>query len=789
MSHPAPGAPGSEPFWTSSQKMGLGTSLNPSSQTWFTLAKGVVTEVYYPSIDTVALRQLLFLVVGPDGTFYSEKRDCDFQYKTSSAGVPCWEVTTTAKDGAFQIRKTVYTDPYRNALIVEGEFIALKGEQGDYTIYLHVNPHLRNYGYGNSGFVDDYKGVPMLFAEKYDFCVAAVAEPAFKKRTVGYVGVSDGWEQLSQSGELKERYTEATEGNIGLTGQLETDAHGKFRIVVGFGRTRAIAAQLARASLTLPDKEMRESYVRPWMEVQRAADPIFKQAVEPAKSLLKTSLMVLKAHQTKIFRGSIIASLSIPWGGSRADKSLGGYHLVWPRDLVESAFGLAAVNDLHGARQVLHYLMCTQEADGHWAQNMWVDGSVYWTGVQMDETALPILLASYLKKKGALGELDPWLMVKRAAEYVAKNGPMTQEDRWEENAGYTPFTLAAEIAALVIASDFYRERGLEKEADYLLDIADRWNDHIEERLYVKDTPLSRELGIEGYYVRITEEGAGLEGEIPIRNRAVQEMEHKSSEIVSTDALAFVRFGLRRANDPRMLNTVKAIDATLIKETKRGPVWLRYRFDGYGEKEDGSDYDGTGVGRGWPLLVGERAHYELAKGDTQQAEHLFSVMGNFASTTHLIPEQVWDSPDIPEKGLFNGEPTASAMPLVWAHGEYLKLWCSLQEKRLFDLPPEVAERYHDKVTKCHFDSWRFNHKIRKCSFERTLRFELLAPAKVRYSIDGWETTQEKETHDTGLGIHYLDIPQDELEGRKGIEFTFYWSESDQWEETNFSIEKI
>ncbi|MFP3581742.1 hypothetical protein SB659_19475, partial [Arthrobacter sp. SIMBA_036] len=90
--------------------------------------------------------------------------------------------------------------------------------------------------------------------------------------------------------------------------------------------------------------------------------------------------------------GAIIASLSIPWGSSKGDDDLGGYHLVWTRDLVETAGGLLAAGAHADALEVLDYLVATQEADGHWVQNSWLDGRPYWKGIQMDETAFPILL-------------------------------------------------------------------------------------------------------------------------------------------------------------------------------------------------------------------------------------------------------------------------------------------------------------------------------------------------------------------------------------------------------------
>ena len=213
-------------------------------------------------------------------------------------------------------------------------------------------------------------------------------------------------------------------------------------------------------------------------------------------------------------------------------------------------------------------------------------------------------------------------------------------------------------------------------------------------------------------------------------------------MVSPDALALVRFGLRAADDPRIVNTVKVIDALLKVDTPRGPSWHRYNGDGYGEHDDGSPFDGTGTGRAWPLLTGERGHYELAAGRPARAEELAAAMEAFAGDGQLIPEQVWDAPDIAERELFTGQASGSAQPLVWAHAEYLKLRRSIQEGRVFDQPPQTVARYvaGGKRT-TPYAIWRFNQKIRTMTAGRILRVETLARATVVWGVDGWQQVQE------------------------------------------------
>ncbi|HEY3415928.1 MAG TPA: glycoside hydrolase family 15 protein, partial [Armatimonadota bacterium] len=260
----------------------------------------------------------------------------------------------------------------------------------------------------------------------------------------------------------------------------------------------------------------------------------------------------------------------------------------------------------------------------------------------------------------------------------------------------------------------------------------------------------------------------------------------ATQVVSCDALALVRFGLRAPDDPRILNTLKVVDALLKVETPIGPAWHRYNDDGYGEHEDGSAFDGTGIGRLWPLLVGERAHYELSADHIAEAERLRTTMEAFANDGGMIPEQIWDSPDNPEHELYFGRPSGSAMPLVWAHAEYVKLCRSLRQGQVFDMLPQSTRRYLVEHTDSSFDLWRFNHQTRLMPVGKILRIEVQAPAVVHWSGDGWHSVQDHETRDIGLGIHYVDLPTAQLPSGRHIDFTFYWPRAGHWEGTNFTM---
>ncbi|MGA8230313.1 MAG: hypothetical protein WB795_02435, partial [Candidatus Acidiferrales bacterium] len=260
----------------------------------------------------------------------------------------------------------------------------------------------------------------------------------------------------------------------------------------------------------------------------------------------------------------------------------------------------------------------------------------------------------------------------------------------------------------------------------------------------------------------------------------------ASAVVSPDALALVRYGLRAADDPRITNTVKVIDATLKTEVSTGPVWHRCTMDGYGETSDGGPFRSAGIGRGWPLLAGERAHYELARGSSAEASRLLGVMARQTSPGGLIPEQVWDAPDIPGRELFNGHPSGSGMPLVWAHAEYVKLARSLRDKRVFDMPPQTVQRYQVEKTGSSFSAWRFNHLANHLLQGTSLRVELLARALVHWSADNWKTVTDVKTVDSGLGLHYVDLPTSKLPVGKKVIFTFFWSDAGKWEGANWEV---
>jgi glucoamylase len=789
----APGWPGISPRWTSSAKSGIGTALNPHSRVWYTVSHGILNEVYFPRVDQACTRDLGLIITDGHSYFSEEKRHCSFENAPIEPGIPVYQLSNTSLDGRYRIHKEIFSDPYRNVVLQRIKFEPRQGKLADYRCYALLAPHIANWGFGNTGWTGDYKGHSMLFARRDHVTLAFACSHPWLARSVGFVGYSDGWHDLSEHFRLTWKYNRAENGNVALSGEVDlTACDGKFVFALGFGRNCWEAGQQAWSSLLEDTDEIRDHFVRQWRnwhdgllaldEPKRDAD------------LYRTSMAVLRTHESKDFVGGIIASLSIPWGFNKGDEDLGGYHLVWPRDLVETAGALVAGKAPIDALRVLRYLESTQEADGHWAQNLWLDGRPYWGGIQMDETAFPILLLDLLRREAGdlLGDLRRWWpLVRNAASFIVRNGPVTQQDRWEEDGGYSPFTLSVEIAALLAAADVADLLGETIPAEYLRDTADTWNDNIERWTYTIDGDLARQVGVEGYYVRIAPDSDGaaspLQGFVPIKNRLPDQSSVRASAVISPDSLALVRFGLRAHDDPRILNTIKVVDALLRAKLPQGPCWYRYNGDGYGEHDDGSPFDGTGVGRPWPLLAGERAHYEISAGRPEFADALLRVMeASTAGASRLIPEQVWDAPDIPELELFRGKPTGSACPLVWAHSEYIKLRRSLRDGRVFDQPPQTVQRYIVEKRHCRFFFWIFNNKARTMPCGKTLRIALLSPATVHWSMDNWKTSLDTHTRDTGLGVHVADLPTDKVPVSHEIVFTFLWDQESRWEGVNYSV---
>jgi glucoamylase len=767
------------PTWCSSAKEMVGCSLG-RSRLWFTIGGGTVNEVYYPRIDIPQIRDLGFIVADGRGFWVEVKRLWQHTVELETPGVPA--VRVVHRHERFQLTLRIVPCVERDALLID---VALTGD-AELRPYVLLAPHLGGTGNGNRAEVSEQSARCVLTATQgpYSLALAAVTgaqSEGLARASAGNVGVSDGWQDFHHHGAMTWSYAGAGPGNVALTGELARSSV----LALAFGSSSESAATLALTALFEPFEHTRDRCVEGWKRW-------YSGAIVPASYLaglpprcaeqFRISSMVLRAHQDKTYPGAMVASLSVPWGNTKEERE--GYHLVWPRDLVECAGALLAVGATREAGNTLRYLRATQLADGHWYQNQYLGSKPYWTGVQLDETALPVLLASLLAERGALEGTEVAEMTRRALSYIVRNGPASDQDRWEESAGLNTFTIAACIAALVSGADY-----LEPDArDLALIFADYWNSRLEDWTAVRDTPLARRFGIPGYYVRvapaqaIADRGA-FDRVLEIRNQAMDPGLPSSAQF-GVDFLQLVRFGLRSFDDPIIAGSVRLADAMLKVDTPNGPCWHRYFDDGYGEHDDGSAYDGVGRGRAWPLLTGERAHYEIACGNDPLP--LMEAMARMASPGGMLPEQVWDVAAIPERGLRPGQATGSAMPLAWTHAEYLKLVASRALGRPFDRPEAVWKRYGGKRSTPSRAIWCEHAAITGVRAGMSLVLALREPAIVRHGLDGWRGIVEEPTSPNSLGVHVLSIDTSSLAPGRHLDFTFRYMPGDRWVGRDYHI---
>jgi glucoamylase len=774
----APGAPGVSPTWCSSAKDVVGCALG-SSRLWFTIGGGIINEVYYPRIDTPQIRDLGFIVADGAGFWVEVKRLPQHQVQLGAPGTPA--VRCVHRHERFELILRVAPCELRDVLLIE---VSLSGDAA-LKPYALLAPHLGGTGHNNQARVVSYSARRILSAEQGPFALALAAatprqQDAWGRASAGYVGSSDGWHDFAHNGAMTWEYDSAGPGNVALLGELPRQAV----LALGIGSSPESAATLALSAVFAPFEVSWKRQLTDWTHWHAgnaSEEDLCADLPEQCAEQVRISTMVLRAHRDKIYPGAIVASLSVPWGNTRDERA--GYHLVWPRDLVESAGALLATGATREARNTLRYLLATQQPDGHWNQNQWLGGKDYWAGVQLDETAFPVLLAVGLDERQALAGTEVADMIRRALSFLVRQGPATEQDRWEEDAGLNTFTLAVCISALVAGAPYLPADSRE----LALAFADYWNARLEQWTSVCDMPLARLYGVSGYYVRvgpdqsISDDRFPKQTVVPIRNLQ-KDPDLPASSQVAVDFLQLVRFGLRRADDPLIVATVKVADALLKVDTPSGPCWHRYTDDGYGEHDDGSAFDGTGRGRAWPLLTGERGHYELCAG--RDPLPYLEAMTRMTSAGGMLPEQVWDTAPIPQRDLFPGRPSGSAMPLVWAHAEYLKLVASRALKRPFDRPTAVWERYRGERPALTRLIWTERAPAPELPEGASLSIALCAAAAVRWGLDGWQGVREDSTVASSLGLHVMQIDTARLRAGQRVDFTY--RSGTQWVGRDFSI---
>ncbi|TRX48401.1 glucan 1,4-alpha-glucosidase [Fulvivirga sp. M361] len=765
----APGSPGASSYWNYAGKTGIGTSYERYwnriydhqgetgniSKVWFSLAKGVITETAFGMIHEAQIKDIQFIIKGADFIdIESSDTHQEVAYlHTDDEGRPlslAYKLINTDKEGKYSIEKHVFTDPDEHTLFLR---VIFKAMDADITPYLLVNPHMNNTGSGDKGFIDseglhasENDRVYLTLKNSVEFTQTSVG---FKDRSCGYADLADlkmDWNYSSTG--------DAT-GNVILTGQWAPVIKGSEQIIdisVGFGNTLQQANASSEASMEKGYKEVLNHYNG--TGDQNIGWEDYLQSLPNLKNLIKStgdggkqlyaSALVLKAQEDKENAGALIASLSIPWGDSAsAETSKTGYRAVWPRDFYQCAMAFLALGDTQTAQAAFEYLPKIQVtektpdndgATGWFLQKTKVDGTLEWYNVQMDQTAMPIMLGWKLWKAGTLSdeEITQWYekMLKPAADFLSEGGkvsirdnevdilpPFTQQERWEEQYGYSPSTTAAIITGLVTAADIAKVAGDHISSEKYFKAADLFESEIEKYMFTT-------TGTQGngkYFIRITRNTDPNDHAVLGKNNGRPGMDETT--ILDGGFLELVRYGLRSPHDPYILETLPEYDnmdtneITQVKyefqydEDKKSayPGWRRYGNDGYGEDTtDGSNYGRFGPGqrgRVWPFFTGERGHYELAKlTDTSnnlvQEEQLHPVietyvkgMEHFANEGLMLPEQIWDGIGNNQTHHYQvGEGTSSATPLAWTHAEYIKLVRSVSDQSVWDFYPPVNKRY-------------------------------------------------------------------------------------------------
>ena len=773
---PAPKPTGGQTqSWAVGAKDVVATSL--TARVWATVGQGIVTEVFWPAVDQPQVKDFGFLVV--KGTQWREVRAVG-DYVVEPHDDPAVPLARVTHAGDFyNLTLQVVPDPDRDALLVSYDLSA----DPDVLLYPLLAPHLGTYsaGVGDTGTTNYAwtENGALLASDGGERVLCLQGD--FSRTSVGYVGYSDGWTDLNSHLAMTWTYDAAGPGVVALMGELRQFTG---TLALGFGTDSGAAQATASAALAAGVDSARTKLTQQWQ--QRAATLAFPSQADglaaDVVAAVRHSSTVLRSCEDRTTEGGIVAGLATPWGESTNDP--GGYHMVWCRDGSESALALAALGDLDSGCRLLSFLSRQQRADGSWGRCYFLDGSAL-DGLQLDETAFPVLLAAKLAELGATLPAGTDNLIRRAVTYLVQNGPLHSPesvDRWEETAGGSPFTLALIVVALVAGAQYFSG----DDRDYLLRLADDWNSRLEDYTYVAGGIVDRAYGTDGHYVRL----GPANDQVRIGNQLPPGVTLRAEMMVGLEFLYLPRLGLRDPADKRITDSVVVADHMLARQTASGVAYSRYDLDGYGEWLDGSGWPvrGFGIGRPWPLLAGERGHYEALRGCDATAT--LSAMLAMRGRGGLLPEQVWDVGDLPWRGLRNGQPTGSAMPLAWAHSELIKLAVTVStgNGRPVERLAVVEHRYGGTVPTSTLLHWRPSAPVTSVPTGHSLIVEDAVPFTLHYGFDGWQqsTVSEQATESRPFGMYAVALTPDDLGDNSSLQFTRRF-DGERWEGRNYDIE--
>ena len=746
----APGTPGRAPYRAKTPLSGLGAALSPSSKVSFSLSRGIVSEVCFPDTGHPCAQHLEWIVTDGQDFFSEEKRHTFQEVSPLEEGVPAYRLVNHCVDGRYRITKEVITDPLRDTILQKTRFAPLGPSPSGqpYRLFLSLAPFIGGDSAFHNARVSRYRDHTLLVAQKAGVTLALLCSHPFRHSSVGYSGISDGWLDLAAHRRMTREYARVEGGHVSLTAEIELGEHPgtsagspaavtgtgsnaglgletDIIVTIGLGQTEHEAASKAWASLLEGFESAKERYMAPWRTWQHGLSQVTPGLLGGAH--VKTSAQALRTLESKTYPGALVSRQG-----------------VRPRELAAAFDAFQALGAREDAQRLLAYLMAAQEERGFWAQSLNPDGTPASAPVARDQVAQVILMVDTCRRTFQLTPAKMqryWPLVWTAAAYLVGGGPEAPADRWDGTEALSLHTLCVTVAALLAAADMADERGQPGVATYCRKTADYLHEHIDIWTYVHVGPGKGPDRIAGYYT-----SAGAPG-------------HKPSGPASPDVLSLVRYGLRKPGDPRVLDTLKVVDADLKLDSPLGPCW---------QKRAGDD-------NAWLLLTAERALYELSAGNKAAAATLLKSLEDYAPFG-LFPERT----ECGEPWNPQGDP----LPDIRTQSEYVRLCCALKAEHAPDLPRFTADRYIQKSTPAPFERWRPDLPCPSIPKDKKLRIELPHSALIHWTDDDWATKQHTLTRDTRLGVHVAELTP--RANARQLIFTFFWLTPERWENKNYTV---
>jgi glucoamylase len=749
---PAPGGPGASSYLDVARKDCFGTARDRSSKAWFTVAGGVLSDVYYPTIESSNIKTVQYIVT--DGKSFADLQQRDMTYTVSSpdpTGMVC-QVTSTDAKHRFQIVTDYLTDPGRDSVVMRSRLIPLHGADHAFhalKVYVRVDPHIDNTGGGGPA----NRGADNAFADRATTALVATdthpaagpgpfaatvyaalaADRPFLAESNGFAGTpSDGLRQIDARHRLVHQYRSATNGNVTQTALVDATPGQPFTLALGFGAGARPAIRAARHSAGQAFSATLARYTRGWHGYDRGLrqpprhiggfSALQDQATQRAYWV---SANVIKADEDKTYPGAFVASPTDPWGQAvPAQTAHPGwtYREVFARDSYETFTGLLADGDKTSARAMVRFLYeRTQQPDGSFPRDSLLNGAVApdtFGLAEIDEDAYPLLMAY---DAGFAGRASFYARhIRPDADFIVDHGPAYGAERWEEHPGFSPSTIAAEIAGLVAAAHLAQAAGDRARAHLYLATADEYQRNVERWTVTSSGPYTRK-----YFLRLSPTGhPNLHETYDLGNGSLSGVDQR--DVVDAGYLELTRLGELPPRDSDVLGSLPVTDSVIGSKTASGPGWHRYGVkpalfgkhpgstDGYGDcyvpdltkcSPTGAPWFGpaTGSGHLWPILDGERAEQDLQSGNPVVAAALTLTMQRMASGIGMLPEQVWEDPDVPASrygsnpptssiGFRNGQAAGSADPLIWAQAQYVRLVRDVGAGQVADQPSITRTRY-------------------------------------------------------------------------------------------------